>query len=335
MKRVGLSKRLRFEIFKRDGFKCRYCGSAPTAGGPLHVDHVVAVANGGTDDPENLVTACQQCNLGKSAVPLSEKQHAAALGELDEAKREHAEQIAEYLKVQKDVAAARDEMQKFLNEQWEQRVRTRAGTTAQRFPTLAEEFGVARLLEAFDIAGAKDLNSTDSIRYLHGILRRWRTDPRTTETPSPAPPADPQGVGRERLRCFVEARVRDAVARARIETADPVIQRDHVVRAWVRAVGGGLSYQDRYAGYADDALYLVGFTLHFGDEVRVLIDEDWNAYEQGFFLLDDLIERRLVPWDAEDGEITPESWSAFWQSRLKIKDTIAKWEAIARGEEFA
>ena len=67
--RKGISKRTRFEIFKRDQFTCQYCGSQP----PdviLHVDHIIAVANGGQNDMENLVTSCSDCNLGKSAVPL-------------------------------------------------------------------------------------------------------------------------------------------------------------------------------------------------------------------------------------------------------------------------
>lgn len=65
-----ISKQVRFEVFKRDEFTCRYCGRS-TPDVTLHVDHVVAVANGGTDDMENLVTSCLECNLGKSAVPLN------------------------------------------------------------------------------------------------------------------------------------------------------------------------------------------------------------------------------------------------------------------------
>lgn len=64
-KRKSIGKRLRFAVLHRDGFKCRYCG----AGGqdrPLHIDHIKAVANGGTNDFYNLVTACADCNLGKA-----------------------------------------------------------------------------------------------------------------------------------------------------------------------------------------------------------------------------------------------------------------------------
>lgn len=64
---MAISKRLRFEILRRDGFQCRYCGAkAPDA--TLAVDHVTPKALGGTDDPTNLVAACRDCNTGKSSV---------------------------------------------------------------------------------------------------------------------------------------------------------------------------------------------------------------------------------------------------------------------------
>lgn len=63
---MAVSNRLRFETFRRDGFACRYCGEgAPEA--VLTIDHVVPRCLGGSDDPTNLVTACQVCNSGKSS----------------------------------------------------------------------------------------------------------------------------------------------------------------------------------------------------------------------------------------------------------------------------
>lgn len=65
---MAVSKALRFQILRRDGHACRYCGrTAPEV--KLTVDHVVATALGGGDEPENLVTACSDCNGGKSATP--------------------------------------------------------------------------------------------------------------------------------------------------------------------------------------------------------------------------------------------------------------------------
>lgn len=70
------SRRLRFEVLRRDGYTCHYCGS-PAPDVELHVDHVLPVSLGGTDTPDNLVTSCAPCNLGKASIspdqPLVEK----------------------------------------------------------------------------------------------------------------------------------------------------------------------------------------------------------------------------------------------------------------------
>lgn len=64
---MAVSKRLRFEIFRRDGFACRYCGGK-AEDSELHVDHVVPESLGGGDEASNLVTACADCNRGKAAI---------------------------------------------------------------------------------------------------------------------------------------------------------------------------------------------------------------------------------------------------------------------------
>jgi len=45
---------------------CAYCGND----GPLHLDHVEPLARGGLHTPDNLVPACQRCNLSKQAKPV-------------------------------------------------------------------------------------------------------------------------------------------------------------------------------------------------------------------------------------------------------------------------
>lgn len=63
---MAVSKRLKFEILRRDGFACQYCGAkAPET--TLTVDHVTPVALGGTDEPTNLAAACGDCNNGKTS----------------------------------------------------------------------------------------------------------------------------------------------------------------------------------------------------------------------------------------------------------------------------
>ena len=63
---MAISKRLRYEVLRRDNHACRYCGiAAPQV--VLTVDHVIPVTLGGSDEPSNLVAACRDCNTGKSA----------------------------------------------------------------------------------------------------------------------------------------------------------------------------------------------------------------------------------------------------------------------------
>lgn len=64
-KRRPISPRLRWTILERDGFKCRYCGRTAEAAA-LHVDHIIPVAQGGTNHPDNLAASCSDCNLGKA-----------------------------------------------------------------------------------------------------------------------------------------------------------------------------------------------------------------------------------------------------------------------------
>ena len=90
---MGLGKKLRFEVFKRDKFTCQYCGrAAPDI--ILHVDHIEPVSKGGKDDLFNLVTSCRDCNLGKGNRQLSDdtvlKQRKRQLDELQE-RREQLE----------------------------------------------------------------------------------------------------------------------------------------------------------------------------------------------------------------------------------------------------
>jgi hypothetical protein len=78
MARRNISKRLRFEVLARDGFRCQYCGLGSNATG-LHIDHVIAVANGGSNERDNLITACIDCNLGKGAIALTSMPSASQL----------------------------------------------------------------------------------------------------------------------------------------------------------------------------------------------------------------------------------------------------------------
>lgn len=92
---MNISKRMRFEVFKRDGFACQYCGQQPPKV-LLEVDHVNPKSKGGPDDINNLITACADCNRGKSDVSL--KKIPATLSKNVEIIKEKEDQLREYNK---------------------------------------------------------------------------------------------------------------------------------------------------------------------------------------------------------------------------------------------
>lgn len=63
-RRIPLS--VRYDVFKRDGYRCCICGTSSKNGARLEVDHIIAVSRGGTDNLKNLRTLCFECNRGKS-----------------------------------------------------------------------------------------------------------------------------------------------------------------------------------------------------------------------------------------------------------------------------
>lgn len=51
----------RNKIYKRDGYKCVYCGNSKQ----LTIDHLIPKSKGGKNTWENLVTCCSKCNIKK------------------------------------------------------------------------------------------------------------------------------------------------------------------------------------------------------------------------------------------------------------------------------
>jgi 5-methylcytosine-specific restriction endonuclease McrA len=74
--RSHVSSRLRNEILNRDNYRCQYCGAdlreLEEKGFPPHVDHLKSRRSGGKDTPDNLVSSCWKCNLGKKDFDLFE-----------------------------------------------------------------------------------------------------------------------------------------------------------------------------------------------------------------------------------------------------------------------
>jgi hypothetical protein len=63
----AISDKLRYQVLKRDNFKCCACGASPAKDPSieLHIDHIIPWSKGGKTVIENLQTLCSRCNLGK------------------------------------------------------------------------------------------------------------------------------------------------------------------------------------------------------------------------------------------------------------------------------
>jgi hypothetical protein len=117
-KRKAISKKIRFEIFKRDNFKCQYCGSsAPDV--ILHVDHIKPVARGGDNDITNYITACESCNMGKGARQLDDNSMLEKQRKQLEELNERRQQLEMMMKWRKELKSLDNEKLKYAKDHFE------------------------------------------------------------------------------------------------------------------------------------------------------------------------------------------------------------------------
>ncbi|QDZ39438.1 HNH endonuclease [Euhalothece natronophila Z-M001] len=62
--RIVIPPEVREYVFQRDNYQCRSCGKKQTQTA-LEVDHIIPIANGGSNDISNLQTLCRRCNNQK------------------------------------------------------------------------------------------------------------------------------------------------------------------------------------------------------------------------------------------------------------------------------
>lgn len=60
-----MTPKLRADILRRDGYRCRMCGASVRDGVVLHIDHILPISRDGQTTLDNLQTLCETCNLGK------------------------------------------------------------------------------------------------------------------------------------------------------------------------------------------------------------------------------------------------------------------------------
>ena len=185
-KRKALGNAVRFKILQRDGFRCQYCGRTPPAV-VLHVDHVVAVADGGGNDEENLVAACSDCNHGKFTRAIEAESVPRDFKAMAQDARERAAQLREYRAQLKALRQEVDEAIDFVGEAfwgkgstWNYERGGKSRTTVERYLSV---LGLDSVAEAARIAYAKfppmeNWRSIDEDRfkYFCGICRNWSVE---------------------------------------------------------------------------------------------------------------------------------------------------------------
>lgn len=153
--RKTISKKMRFEVFKRDSFTCQYCGKmAPDV--VLEVDHINAVANGGKNEIMNLVTSCFDCNRGKGKNKLSDKKEIEIQQEQLKLLNEKREQLKLMLEWKK-------ELLNFENEQIEKAEEVLEDLTGMtlsehgknNFKKWIKTFGLMEIIECIEISAAQ------------------------------------------------------------------------------------------------------------------------------------------------------------------------------------
>lgn len=163
-KRQSISKKTRFEVFKRDKFKCQYCGSnAPEV--LLQIDHINPVSNGGKNNILNLITACFSCNNGKRANLISDDSVITKQKQQLEQLQERREQLEMMLSWHEGLKNIKDEIHNKLKDYWENLA---IGYSINEngmliLKKIAKEFTFEEILKAMDSSAIQYLVFKDDI----------------------------------------------------------------------------------------------------------------------------------------------------------------------------
>jgi len=144
----------RFEVFKRDGFTCRYCGHK-TPDAILEIDHVIPSAAGGGDEIENLVTACYECNRGKGPRLITDAPTEINLHEQTIAIAEREIQLAEYNQWRARQRIREDESINRLEKYWVDRWGSQRWWNRASVRSFLRKLAFADLLDILDVVEHK------------------------------------------------------------------------------------------------------------------------------------------------------------------------------------
>lgn len=166
--RKPLSKKMRFDVFKRDGFQCQYCGATPPSV-VLEVDHVHPVSKGGKNRVDNLLTSCFECNRGKAAglltvAPQSVSDKAMVIAE-------KMEQLKAFEKLQRNKRKSEEQSIDMVEEVFQQYYETSGFKDRFRESVriFLQHLTVYEVMDAMNRACSKVNGRENSIKYFCGI----------------------------------------------------------------------------------------------------------------------------------------------------------------------
>lgn len=165
-KRKQVRPKDRFDIFKRDSFRCQYCGKSPPEA-VLVIDHIRPVADGGDNESINLVTSCVDCNQGKAAGKLNEVPPSINATIANETER--ARQVIEFEKLRKKVARIHADRARECADEW----RRRYGLSLSAMETASLAMFLQRLsvedVKAAIFAASRAASNAGRFKYFCGV----------------------------------------------------------------------------------------------------------------------------------------------------------------------
>jgi hypothetical protein len=172
--RKQISKKTRFEVFKRDKFTCQYCGeAAPNV--ILHVDHIHPVSKGGINNILNLITSCAECNLGKRDKLLSDETSAIKQKKQLDEFQERQNQLRMIAQWQQDILANQQTELDIVNDLLNELMNVTLSDVGNvHMKKTLKTFGIKQVCDAIHIAVNKYYDGTNNgaanaIHYIGGI----------------------------------------------------------------------------------------------------------------------------------------------------------------------
>jgi hypothetical protein len=172
MKRKSISKKLRFEIFKKNNFTCQYCGkSSPDI--ILEVDHILPISKGGTNDLLNLITSCFDCNRGKSDIKLDNKNEIKKQSKELKLLMDKNEQLEMLLKYRDEIKNINDKEVDIFNQEYKEYYPDEklSDCGKELFKKIIKKYGIAEVLECLSISYDQYSDKYDSSYVLNMVER--------------------------------------------------------------------------------------------------------------------------------------------------------------------